>query len=150
MIRNIVFSFFLYQFAYFITPWAASNFVGYITLSWQKAIVSSSLWLFCWWFQGVVGAGIFCLGKSGNKKSGRIDVVVRSFPISNFVPFLGHDAGHISLSNNLVNNAVGFVLHSVTTYFGFGFSNNNTLIFFLVSPCSLFCMAIDPSMPITY
>lgn len=77
-------------------------------------------------------------------------MVVRSFPISNFVPFLGHDAGHISLSNNLVNNAVGFVLHSVTTYFGFGFSNNNTLIFFLVSPCSLFCMAIDPSMPITY
>lgn len=86
VLRDITFTLFLYRFAYCITPWAASDFGGHITSSWQKAIVKSSLWMFYWWFQGLVGAGIFCLG---------------------------HDAGHTSLySDNKINNAVGFVLHT--------------------------------------
>lgn len=70
VLRDIIFTFFLYRFAYCITPWAASDFSGYITSRWQKAILKSSLWIFYWWFQGMVGAGIFCLGKSVYKNQG--------------------------------------------------------------------------------
>ncbi|KAF9506563.1 hypothetical protein BS47DRAFT_1426070, partial [Hydnum rufescens UP504] len=45
-----------------------------------------ALWATYWWFQGLVGAGIFCIG---------------------------HDAGHGSLSNyRQVNHTIGFIAHT--------------------------------------
>ncbi|KAH9476003.1 Delta(12) fatty acid desaturase [Psilocybe cubensis] len=86
VIRDIVFTSLLYKFAYSITPWAASDFGGYVTEGWQKTLLKASMWGFYWWFQGLVFAGIFCLG---------------------------HDAGHTSLfESNKINNTVGFLLHS--------------------------------------
>jgi len=86
VVRDITFTVLLYKFAYSITPLAASDFGGYITNEWQKSLVKGAMWVFYWWFQGLVGAGIFCLG---------------------------HDAGHTSLfDNNKVNNTIGYLLHS--------------------------------------
>ncbi|KAK0506111.1 fatty acid desaturase-domain-containing protein [Armillaria luteobubalina] len=49
-------------------------------------LVRSSLWLAYWWVQGLVWAGIFCLG---------------------------HDAGHGTLYRSTkINNLIGFVLHT--------------------------------------
>ncbi|TFK32699.1 fatty acid desaturase-domain-containing protein [Crucibulum laeve] len=86
ILRDVILTVLLYYFAYSITPWTETNFGGYIAPGWHTKALKSALWITYWWFQGLVGAGIFCLG---------------------------HDAGHQTLySNNLVNNAVGFVLHS--------------------------------------
>ncbi|KAK0198431.1 fatty acid desaturase-domain-containing protein [Armillaria mellea] len=57
-------------------------------------LIRSSLWLGYWWVQGLVWAGIFCLGS-------RADGVK------------GHDAGHGTLYRSTkMNNLVGFVLHT--------------------------------------
>ncbi|KAF8192985.1 fatty acid desaturase-domain-containing protein [Pholiota molesta] len=86
IVRDIVFTLFLYKFATSITPWAATDFGGYVTGNPQKTAVKTALWLSYWWVQGMVNAGIFCLG---------------------------HDAGHTSMfENNVVNNIVGFFLHT--------------------------------------
>ncbi|KAF9537044.1 hypothetical protein CPC08DRAFT_731456 [Agrocybe pediades] len=90
--RDIVLASLLYKFAYSITPLAQSDFGGYITTGWQKLLLKACMWMFYWWFQGLVGAGIFCLG---------------------------HDAGHTSLyKSKKINNTVGFILHSVGATFG--------------------------------
>ncbi|KAG6834999.1 hypothetical protein H0H93_005702 [Arthromyces matolae] len=53
----------------------------------MKTLLKTALWGTYYWVQGMVWAGIFCLG---------------------------HDAGHGTLfENNRVNNVVGFVLHTV-------------------------------------
>jgi len=84
--RDIALTILLFKFAASIEPWAQHNFGGIITSGWQKSLVKSALWLSYWWFQGLVWAGIFCLG---------------------------HDAGHGTLFNsNKINNVVGFVLHT--------------------------------------
>ncbi|KAF9475735.1 hypothetical protein BDN70DRAFT_221382 [Pholiota conissans] len=86
VVRDIVFTLFLYKFATSITPWAATDFGGYVTGDVQKTAVKAALWLSYWWVQGMVNAGIFCLG---------------------------HDAGHTSMfENNAINNTVGFLLHT--------------------------------------
>lgn len=75
--RDICFALFLYKFAYSITPWAEGNFGGYVTEGWQKMLLKALMWCFYWWFQGLVGAGIFCLGTfflhvAGSTKGGLI------------------------------------------------------------------------------
>ncbi|KAF8955033.1 hypothetical protein BDZ97DRAFT_1907949 [Flammula alnicola] len=86
VVRDIVFTLFLYKFSTSITPWAAGDFGGLVTGGLQKAAVKGSLWLLYWWVQGLVNAGLFCLG---------------------------HDCGHTSLfEDNRVNNTVGFILHN--------------------------------------
>ena len=69
IIRDIFLAFILFRFALYID--LNSLYV---------------LWPVYWWFQGLVGAGIFCLG---------------------------HDAGHHSLYNSsLLNDSIGFILHT--------------------------------------
>ncbi|KAF9527161.1 fatty acid desaturase-domain-containing protein [Crepidotus variabilis] len=86
ILRDISFTVLLYKFASSITPWAASDFWGYVHTPWQKVFLKSAMWLSYWWIQGIVNAGIFCLG---------------------------HDAGHGSLfESKLVSNTVGFILHT--------------------------------------
>lgn len=63
ILRDITFTLFLFKFAASIGPWAQSDFGGYVTDGWQKTVLKSSLWLTYYWFQGMVWAGIFCLGK---------------------------------------------------------------------------------------
>ncbi|KAF8880016.1 fatty acid desaturase-domain-containing protein [Infundibulicybe gibba] len=85
VLRDITFTLLLFKVASSITPWYDSDFGGYIPWGWAKTIARSALWLAYWWFQGLVWAGIFCLG---------------------------HDAGHGTLfASNKLNNAVGFALH---------------------------------------
>lgn len=87
VIRDVAFSVALCKFATMIKPWSASNFSGMLSPGWQVTAAETTLWLAYWWFQGLVWAGIFCLG---------------------------HDAGHGSLfASSKMNNAVGFVLHTV-------------------------------------
>ncbi|THH17323.1 hypothetical protein EW146_g3466 [Bondarzewia mesenterica] len=53
---------------------------------WSNRLLKAGLWGVYWWFQGLVGGGIFCLG---------------------------HDAGHGTLfDSSVLNHVVGFVLHS--------------------------------------
>lgn len=86
VLRDITFTLLLFRFASMIGPWAETDFGGYVTSGWHKTLVKSSLWLTYWWIQGLVWAGIFCLG---------------------------HDAGHGTLfESSKVNNTVGFVLHT--------------------------------------
>jgi omega-6 fatty acid desaturase (delta-12 desaturase) len=86
VVRDVIFAAFLYKLAYQITPLVESDFHGYVTGGLQKTVLKSFLWLTYWWTQGMVNAGIFCLG---------------------------HDAGHTSLfENNKINNTVGFLLHA--------------------------------------
>lgn len=64
---------------------AATSFV-FPDGGWRASLLKAGLWGAYWWFQGLVGGGIFCLG---------------------------HDAGHGTLfASSALNNIVGFVLHS--------------------------------------
>ncbi|TFK67567.1 hypothetical protein BDN72DRAFT_879552 [Pluteus cervinus] len=86
VLRDITFTLLLFKFAASITPWEQGNFGGYIPSGWLRSLVTSVLWLAYWWFQGLVWAGLFCLG---------------------------HDAGHGSLyENKTLNNLIGFTLHT--------------------------------------
>ncbi|KAF8884402.1 fatty acid desaturase-domain-containing protein [Gymnopilus junonius] len=86
ILRDVTFALILYEFAYSITPWADSDFGGYVEQGWQKTLLKALMWIVYWWFQSLVGAGMFCLG---------------------------HDAGHGSLyENKRLNDIVGFLLHS--------------------------------------
>ncbi|GLB39262.1 putative fatty acid desaturase [Lyophyllum shimeji] len=86
VLRDITFTLLLFKFASRIDPWAETEFGGYVASGLHKSLVKSALWLTYYWFQGLVWAGIFCLG---------------------------HDAGHGTLfENTKINNAVGFVLHT--------------------------------------
>ncbi|KAF8220067.1 hypothetical protein L208DRAFT_1455665 [Tricholoma matsutake] len=86
VLRDITFAALLFKLASCITPLAEQDFAGYVTSGWQKAVLKSALWLSYWWVQGMVFAGIFCLG---------------------------HDAGHATLfEDNRINNTVGFILHT--------------------------------------
>ncbi|RDB16067.1 Delta(12) fatty acid desaturase [Hypsizygus marmoreus] len=86
VLRDITFTLLLFKFASSIGGWAEQDFGGFVTSGWQKFLVKSALWLTYWWTQGMVWAGIFCLG---------------------------HDAGHGTLFNdNRINNPVGFFLHT--------------------------------------
>ncbi|KAJ3507813.1 hypothetical protein NLJ89_g6095 [Agrocybe chaxingu] len=89
LLRDVTFALLLYKSAYSITPWAESDFSGYITSPFIKNIVKGFLWASYWWCQGVVGAGFFCLG---------------------------HDLGHGSLYESKPTNSVlGFLVHSKAT-----------------------------------
>lgn len=86
VLRDITFTLLLFRLAASIAPWSQSNFGGYISHPFLKAIVSTTMWLSYWWVQGLVWAGIFCLG---------------------------HDAGHGTLFDNTkLNNVVGYILHT--------------------------------------
>lgn len=62
VVRDIAFTSLLYKFASSITPLAVNDFGGYVTEGWQKTALKASMWGFYWWVQGLVFAGIFCLG----------------------------------------------------------------------------------------
>ncbi|KAJ7598612.1 fatty acid desaturase-domain-containing protein [Mycena floridula] len=86
VLRDLTFTLLLFKLASYIDPWAKSDFGGYVSPGWIHSTIKSSLWLSYWWIQGLVWAGIFCLG---------------------------HDAGHQTLySSKTVNNLVGFFLHT--------------------------------------
>ncbi|PFH50487.1 hypothetical protein AMATHDRAFT_193081 [Amanita thiersii Skay4041] len=86
LLRDITFTLTLYMFARSITPWSQSNFGGFVTTPWKRQLLKYSLWMTYWWFQGLVAAGLFCLG---------------------------HDAGHGTLyQNKRLNNTVGYILHT--------------------------------------
>ncbi|KAG5724863.1 Delta(12) fatty acid desaturase [Termitomyces sp. T112] len=84
--RDITFTLLLFKLASLIGPWADTDFSGFVTSGWNKALLKTALWCSYYWIQGMVWAGIFCLG---------------------------HDAGHGTLfEDNRINNVVGFVLHT--------------------------------------
>ncbi|KAG6809943.1 hypothetical protein H0H92_013992 [Tricholoma furcatifolium] len=84
--RDITFTLLLFKLASLIGPWAETDFSGYVTSGWNKFWVKSALWAAYYWFQGMVWAGVFCLG---------------------------HDAGHGTLfESSKLNNIVGFILHT--------------------------------------
>ncbi|KAF8656529.1 hypothetical protein AX16_002493 [Volvariella volvacea WC 439] len=86
VLRDIALTLSLFKFASMITPWAEGGFGGFIVVGWQLTLIKSTLWLTYWWFQGLVWAGMFCLG---------------------------HEAGHGTLFNSKsLNNFVGFALHT--------------------------------------
>ncbi|KAF4582463.1 hypothetical protein EYR38_002588 [Pleurotus pulmonarius] len=86
VLRDIALTVLLFKFGSCINPWAASAFGGSLAPGWQVSIAKASLWGVYWWTQGLVWAGIFCLG---------------------------HDAGHGTLFNSsILNNVVGFILHT--------------------------------------
>ncbi|EGN92585.1 hypothetical protein SERLA73DRAFT_190949 [Serpula lacrymans var. lacrymans S7.3] len=85
VLRDITFTILLFKFASSINPWARGDFGGIVPVSYIP-LVKYSLWATYYWFQGLVWAGVFCLG---------------------------HDAGHGTLFNSsIVNNVVGFTLHT--------------------------------------
>lgn len=86
VLRDIALTALLFKFGSCINPWAASAFCGSLSPGWQVSIAKAGLWAMYWWTQGLVWAGIFCLG---------------------------HDAGHGTLFNSsILNNVVGFILHT--------------------------------------
>lgn len=106
VLRDIVFSIFLFKFASMITPWAQGNFGGVVTSEWMKVVVKSLLWLTYWWFQGLVWAGMFVLGEFGSCDTSHISCT--------HLALSGHDAGHGTLfDSNKMNDAVGFAFHTV-------------------------------------
>ncbi|KAG7450490.1 uncharacterized protein BT62DRAFT_978594 [Guyanagaster necrorhizus] len=81
VLRDISFTLLLFKLASCI-----GETEGYIASPVFRILVKSLLWLAYWWVQGLVWAGIFCLG---------------------------HDAGHGTLYRSTrTNNIVGFVLHT--------------------------------------
>ncbi|KAK0208332.1 fatty acid desaturase-domain-containing protein [Desarmillaria ectypa] len=81
VLRDISFTLLLFKLASHI-----GDIEAYITSPVLGTLVKSFLWLAYWWVQGLVWAGIFCLG---------------------------HDAGHGTLYRSTrMNNLVGFVLHT--------------------------------------
>jgi len=91
--RDVFLAVALVKFASLIGAWAGSNFFGFLATEWQVGAAKASLWLVYWWFQGLVLAGLFCLG---------------------------HDAGHGTLfQSGVANNTIGFILHTslLTPYF---------------------------------
>jgi len=67
--RHIAFLVLFYKCATYINPLEKGNFGGYITDPWQKTALKVTLWLSYYWFQGLVMAGIFCLGAYFRLKS---------------------------------------------------------------------------------
>ncbi|KAG5644348.1 hypothetical protein DXG03_008645 [Asterophora parasitica] len=93
VLRDVAFTLILFKFASMIDLWAEGNFGGYVAPGLPKTLVRSALWIAYHGFQGLVWAGIFCLG---------------------------HDAGHGTLfESKRLNNIVGFVLHTylLTPYY---------------------------------
>lgn len=60
--RDITFTLLLFKLASLIGPWADTNFSGFVTSGWNKALFKVVLWCMYYWIQGMVWAGIFCLG----------------------------------------------------------------------------------------
>ncbi|KAF9044726.1 hypothetical protein BDZ89DRAFT_1058819 [Hymenopellis radicata] len=86
VLRDVLLALFFFRFAMSIDTWDNANFGGHVTSALVKRLFKTALWLVYWWFQGLVGAGLFCLG---------------------------HDAGHGTLFNSkAANNLVGFILHT--------------------------------------
>lgn len=83
ILRDLSISLLLYKFASLIP---GTEFGGYVSVGWKRSLLKSGMWGAYWWLQGLMNAGIFCLG---------------------------HDAGHGTLYDNVVlNNIIGFILHS--------------------------------------
>ncbi|KDQ60225.1 hypothetical protein JAAARDRAFT_191632 [Jaapia argillacea MUCL 33604] len=86
VIRDVCFCIALFKIAASIEPWSQNGFCGILGTRWQIWLVKAGLWMVYWWFQGLVWAGMFCLG---------------------------HDAGHGTLfKSKRVNNTIGFLLHT--------------------------------------
>lgn len=86
VLRDITLASFLFKAASSITYLEGIDYYGLITSSRAKLVLRISLWAIYWFLQGLVFAGIFCLG---------------------------HDAGHGSLyKHRYMNNLVGFLLHT--------------------------------------
>ncbi|KAG6821135.1 hypothetical protein H0H93_006474 [Arthromyces matolae] len=84
--RDITFTLLLFKLASLIGPWFETDFSGFVTSPSTKSVLNATLWGAYYWVQGMVWAGIFCLG---------------------------HDAGHGTLfDDNRINNIIGFVLHT--------------------------------------
>jgi hypothetical protein len=64
--RDIAFTALLFKYASSIDSWAQHDFGSIIITGWQKSLVKAVLWLNYWWFQGLVWAGIFCLGTTAS------------------------------------------------------------------------------------
>ncbi|KAF9041637.1 fatty acid desaturase-domain-containing protein [Panaeolus papilionaceus] len=102
--RDVALAALLYRFASSITPWASTDFGGFVPSPLKKILVKSSMWLLYWWFQGLESS-TWMLTRSCT----------------------GHDAGHTSLFNsNIINDTIGFILHSylLIPYFAWKFSHN--------------------------
>lgn len=86
VVRDITLASFLFKAASSIAYWESIDYYGLVTSSRVKLTLRVSLWMSYWILQGLVFAGIFCLG---------------------------HDAGHGSLyKHKPLNNLVGFLLHT--------------------------------------
>ncbi|KAF9444644.1 hypothetical protein P691DRAFT_326692 [Macrolepiota fuliginosa MF-IS2] len=86
VVRDITLASFLFKAASSITHWESLDYCGFITSPRAKILLRVGLWTAYWVLQGLVFAGIFCLG---------------------------HDAGHGSLfKQKYLNNTVGFILHT--------------------------------------
>lgn len=59
--RDIVFIVLLFKFAASINTWTNSG-LFFPPSSWSALAAKSVLWSAYWWFQGLVWAGVFCLG----------------------------------------------------------------------------------------
>ncbi|KXN84107.1 Delta(12) fatty acid desaturase, partial [Leucoagaricus sp. SymC.cos] len=86
VVRDITISSFLFKVASSIAYWESIDYYGLITSPPIKVAFRAGLWVSYWCLQGLLFAGMFCLG---------------------------HDAGHGSLYNQkFLNNLVGFLLHT--------------------------------------
>ena len=102
--RDITFTLLLLKLASLIGPWADTDFSGFVTSGWNKALLKVILWCTYYWIQGMVWAGIFCLGMT----------VLFGLSWRQLLIMTGHDAGHGTLfEDNRINNVVGFILHTV-------------------------------------
>lgn len=122
VIRDLTMAVALVKAATYIGPLAESNFGGLLNAGWQTSLAKTALWMTYWWFMGLVGAGIFCLG---------------------------HDAGHGSLfPSTKVNNTVGFFLHSVGSTPRLSFPSLTNMNLVPLDP--ILCLAFDsPRSPCT-
>jgi len=103
VLRDITLASFLARAASSIAFLESVDYCGLITSSRAKLVLRISLWSIYWFLQGLVFAGIFCLGGHA---------VIWMLSYTDLVS--GHDAGHGSLyEHKYTNNLVGFLLHTV-------------------------------------
>jgi len=103
VLRDITLASFLVKAASSIASLESIDYYGLITSFRAKLVLRISLWVIYWFLQGLVFAGIFCLGEHA---------VIWMLSYTRTVS--GHDAGHGSLyEHRYTNNLVGFLLHTV-------------------------------------
>lgn len=103
VLRDITLATFLVKAASSIAFLESIDYYGLITSSRAKLVLRIGLWVIYWFLQGLVFAGIFCLGEHA---------VIWMLSYTGQVS--GHDAGHGSLyKHKCTNNLVGILLHTV-------------------------------------